>query len=284
MQLGSYEHRKVFCQALTDHHIKYDLDQIPWPQLTEQDLQRLREIPFWSKVLQQKRQMASIARKVALQTKPTKLKGAITLLAQETGRQVRLIERMMEFYQIPKVSIPTDDPPNALPPVLMDIAFDQYLDAYILWGWFALAREQQFLPEALLDVWEPILDEDARHSIFFANWTAGQRFSMSDNLRRLRTLWQHVGRFIGLFDRFGRHIEDATLPKTASTADIFMGQLTAARLLQHCLDAHDQRLASVEPPLVKPQLAPELTQWLLRILQAWPRRQVPTAANPSGTR
>lgn len=284
MQLGSYEHQKLFCHALTDHHVKYNLDQIPWPQLADDQLQRLREIPFWAEVLQQKRQMALIVGALAAQTKPTRLKGAILLLSQETERQVKLLEQMMSFYQIPQTSIPARPLPGELTPVLQDLAFDQYLSAYILWGWFAIAREQQYLPEALLEVWEPILDEDARHSIFFTNWTAGQQFSLSNNWRRLRAIWGRGLQFLGLFDRFGRQIEDATLPKTASTADVFMGQLTAARLLQYCLDAHEQRLGEVKPPLVKPKLAPELTHWLLRILKAWPRRQAPTAANPSGNR
>jgi hypothetical protein len=283
MQLGSYEHRQLFCQALTDHHIKYDLDQVLWPQLADRDLQRLREIPFWSSVLQQKRQMALIASAVAAQTKPTRLKGATLLLAQEANRQVQLIEQMMAFYQIPKLNVPARPLPGDLIPVLMDLAFDQYLDAFVLWGWFALAQEQQYLPEALLEVWELILDEDARHSVFFANWRAGEGFSIGNSWRRLRSLWQHSVQFLGLFDRFGRQIEDATLPKTASTTDIFMGQLTAEQLLTYCLAAHEQRLAGVKPPLVKPKLAPELTQLLLRILRSWPRRQVPTAANPSGS-
>ena len=166
--------------------------------------------------------------------------------------------------------------------MLIDLAFDQYLDAFVLWGWFSVAREQQYLPEALLNVWEPILDEDARHSLFFANWSAGQQFSLGNSWRRLRSLGQHGSEFLGLWDRFGRRIEDATLPKTASSTDIFMGQLTAKQLLTRCIEAHDQRLAEVEPPLIRPQLAPQVTQWLLRILQAWPERQATptTTASP----
>lgn len=284
MQLGSYEHQKLFCHALTDHHIKYDLDQVPWPQLTDEQLQRLREIPFWAEVLQQKRQLGLIVSALATQTKPTRLKGAILLLSQEMERQVKLLEQMMSFYQIPQTKVSARPLPGELTPVLQDLAFDHYLSAYILWGWFAIAKEQQYFPDALLEVWEPILDEDARHSIFFANWTAGQPFSFGNSWRRLRAIWERGLQFLGLFDRFGRRVEDATLPTTASTADIFMGQLTAAQLLQYCLDAHEQRLGEVQPPLVKPQLAPELTHWLLRILRAWPRRQAPTPANPSGTR
>ena len=97
MQFGSYEHRKLFCQALTDRHIKYDLDKVPWPQLSEPELQRLRGIPLWTKVLQQKRQMALIASAAASQTRPTRLKGALLLLSQEIERQVQLLEQMMAF-------------------------------------------------------------------------------------------------------------------------------------------------------------------------------------------
>ncbi len=284
MQLGSYEHQKLFCQALTDRHVRYTLDQVPWPQLSDTERQRLQDIPFWSEMLQQKRQLALLVRTLAAQTKPTRLKGGILLLSQEMERQVKLIEQMMAFYQIPTVSLPLQPLPEDLTPGLLDLAFDQYLSAYILWGWFAVAREQQYLPEALLEVWEPILEEDARHSIFFANWTAGQQFSLNNNWRRLRAIWQRGLQFLGLFDRFGRRLEDKTLPKTASTADIFMGQLTAAQLLHYCLDAHEQRLGEVPPPLVKPKLAPELTHWLLKILKAWPRRQAPSVADPSGSR
>ncbi len=282
MQLGSYEHRKLFCQELLEGQLEYDPSQL-WPQLDEVTLLRLREIPFWSKILEQKQQMALIANAVANQTKPTRLKAALSRLAEESGRQAQLLERLMAVYQIPQSPLSASPLPDDLASVLLDLAFGQYLDAFVLWGWFDLAREKQYLPESFLNLLEPMLDEEACHSVFFANWGAGQRFNVGNSWKRMMLIGRQGSQFLGLLNRFGRQVEDATLPQTASTADIFIGQLTAAQLLNHCIKAHDQRLAKVNPELVKPQLAPQLAQWLLRILKAWPQRQVTPTGSPSNS-
>lgn len=282
MQFGSYEHRKLFCQDLIDRHIEYDPNQMPWPQLGAEALQRVQEIPLWATVLQRKRQLALVSGAVAAQIKPTLLKAAISLQAAESKRQVQLLENGMAFYQI---SQPQQQEwtlqPKALAPVLMDLAFNQYLDDSILWGWFALVRERQYLPNELLDLLDPLLNEDSHHSIFFANWMAGQRFRIGHRARQVRSLGQYSGRLLGLMNQFGRYIEDATLPQTASTTEIFLGQLSARQFLESCIKAHDQRLADHHPPLVKPHLAPQITQWLLKILAAWPQRKPSSAMTPS---
>lgn len=278
MQLGSYEHRKLFCQAFVDAHIEYSAGD--WPQLEDQALPRLRNSPFWSAVVQNKQQLALIASTVATQTKPTRLKAAITLLSEESERQAQALEQFMAFYQIPKLSIPARPLPGDLKGVLADLAFEQYLDAFVRWGWFALAREQSYLPAALLDRLDPLLQEEAHHSVFCANWAAGQRFSFDRSWRRLRSLRQYGSQFLGLLDRFGRRVDDATLPKTASATDIFIGQFTAEQLLNACITAHDQRLSDIHPQLVKPHLAPQLARWLMQLLRAWPQRK-PAVATPS---
>jgi hypothetical protein len=46
MRLGSAAHKALFCEALVETHRRYDPAELPWPELDETALGRLRGLPF----------------------------------------------------------------------------------------------------------------------------------------------------------------------------------------------------------------------------------------------
>ena len=48
--------------------------------------------------------------------------------------------------------------------------FGECADSFVGFGGFALARQKQIFPKGLLDIFEQLLFEEARHITFFINW------------------------------------------------------------------------------------------------------------------
>ena len=51
LRVGSAEHRRLLGQFFLDTHVEYVPEQMPWPALTEEELIRLRGLPFWQEAV-----------------------------------------------------------------------------------------------------------------------------------------------------------------------------------------------------------------------------------------
>ncbi|HEY1429502.1 MAG TPA: hypothetical protein VGF18_08005, partial [Candidatus Tumulicola sp.] len=51
MQIGSEEHKRLFCDAFIGSHNAYEPKEMAWPQLDDVSLARLRAIPIWTMAL-----------------------------------------------------------------------------------------------------------------------------------------------------------------------------------------------------------------------------------------
>lgn len=49
MKIGSPEHRDTFCKQFMQTYTEFNPDTLPWPDLDEAALQRLKSVPFWKR-------------------------------------------------------------------------------------------------------------------------------------------------------------------------------------------------------------------------------------------
>lgn len=47
LKIGSREHKELMCRFFTDSFHKFDPEAAAWPQLSPEDLERLRALPIW---------------------------------------------------------------------------------------------------------------------------------------------------------------------------------------------------------------------------------------------
>lgn len=274
MQLGTEEHKQLFCQSFLDTHLDYQPENLPWPELDEVSLTKLRQIPFWEQALFTERSAGVMVSQFAETISDPLLRQAIALQGREETRHGRLIEFLIQHYQI-EVKEPELNPPSPqIQAEFIDFGYEECLDSFFAFGMFGIAHQANYLPEAIFEIFDPILDEEARHIVFFVNWITYWQIQQGRGLTPLRgfhSLW-HYGKAIWkLGEVFGDSTREDEKAFTATGATSFMDDLTPKLFLSTCLNENSKRMSRFEPELLQPMLMPRISLFALRFLKLLPR-------------
>ena len=145
--------------------------------------------------------------------------------------------------------------------------FSECIDSFFAFGLFELARRSGFFPPELVDTFEPVIQEEARHILLFANWLAWHR-------RRLpwwrRPWFEAAGRRgLGVPDlgahrhraRHGRRRRkpdnNFTLTGSKAVSDV---DISSAELMEICLAENDRRFAGYDHRLLRPTTMPAIAR------------------------
>jgi hypothetical protein len=270
MRPGSEAHKALFCGFLVATHGAWQPERLAWPELDDAALAPLRALPFWGEALGTERETARKISAYAETVRDPILREAIALQGREEERHARLLEVMMERYGLRAEPRSAVGLPNDLEQAFVDAGYGECLDSFFAFGLFEVARGSGVFPEPLLRVIEPIVDEEARHIVFFANWEAYRQADRRPSARVVR-----AARAIRYYARAVRRRLGAVRSArgagfTASGATAVAGELTARAFLEACLKENARRLAAWDPRLLRPRLVPALVRILLRGLPAAP--------------
>jgi hypothetical protein len=272
--VGSAEHRRLLGQFFLDTHVEYVPEQMPWPALAEEELQRLRALPFWQEAVSTENVTSNtVAAAAALEGDPL-VRKAIELQGFEEMRHARLLVALTSHYRIP-VEAPPRFAPRSLESDFLFAGFGECFDSFFAFGLFALARESGFFPPALVKLFEPVMQEEARHILFFVNWVKYRRSQLPWWRRpafRLRCAWiivKQVASRVKTARSMGK-----PQPAGAGSSENFtltahqdLGtEVTLHRLLGLCLTENERRMAEYDARLKRPRLVPGIARALFRLI------------------
>jgi hypothetical protein len=266
--LGSSAHRDLFCDSFVASHLVYEPASLAWPALDAASLARLRSLPFWGEALATERETGAKIAAYANTVRDPVLRAALALQGREELRHAALLETLTERYGIPVVPRRVMPLSDDLPLAFVDAGYGECVDSFFAFGLFALARRSGLFPESLLALVEPIVSEEARHIVFFANWEAYTQIDRGKNLkvrraaRAIRYYLRAVRRRVGVF----RGAREGSGFTAAGAADVSV-ELTPEGFLETCLHENARRLAAFDPALLRPRLVPALARLALRALR-----------------
>lgn len=284
MKIGSEAHKDLFCRSFMESHLEYEPEKLPWPQLDSVTHERLRGIPFWEKAFDTEREAGVLVSAYAELVDDPILKEAIALQGREEGRHAHLIKTLIDRYQIEMGKRPPIQLAHNIEDAFIDFGFEECLDSFFAFGLFGIAREAGFFPEQFFTIFDPILDEEARHIVFFINWFTYlqiQRGKSFLGLRTTKTLWHYSRALRNLMEAFG-DADTSGAGFTATNANSFaLDDLTPEIFMAACLEENKKRMSKFDQRLLQPQLMPTLTNLAYRTLKLLPRRKSSNEATPA---
>lgn len=125
MEIGSEAHKELFCKSFIDSHLQYEPDKLPWPVLDDLALERLRAIPFWEEALDTEREAGVMVSAFAQTVSDPLIREAIALQGREESRHARLIEFLINHYDIKVSERPVPVVPDKIETAFIDFGFGE---------------------------------------------------------------------------------------------------------------------------------------------------------------
>lgn len=261
---GSEEHKRLFCRTLLDTFNPYKPAVIDWPQLDSQTRGRLVTLPIWDIAVQTEgRARLNVASYAAVTPDPL-LRAAIELNAFEEGRHKHVLSNLVAAYGIPLAPEPAYAVQGHPEWAFMVTGYSECIDSFFAFGLFESAKRSGFFPASLVDTFEPVIQEEARHILFFVNWAAWHRRTMPRWRRpwfelKVLAVWVFlIWERMGIARNVGNGVQDNNF--TVTGAKSLGDDIDVAGLIDLCLAENQRRMSGYDRRLLRPFVVPALAR------------------------
>jgi hypothetical protein len=284
---GSEAHKAAFCRMLLDTHNPYKPSIIDWPELDPEARNRLVGLPIWDIAVQTEGKARLRVLSYANMIADPLLRRAVELNGFEEGRHKEVLSNLVEAYGIRLAPEPEYLTPRDPEWAFMVTGFSECIDSFFAFGLFALAKRSGFFPPALVDTFEPVMQEEGRHILFFVNWVTWHERNLAVWRRPfflakvlavwVFLVWERLGlaRSVGAADAPATAPQDNNFTLTGSKA-VGAIDLSVRELIDLCLKENERRLSGYDARLLRPTFVPRLMR-LVRLLMS--RRSAAVAAS-----
>ncbi|MDF3881372.1 MULTISPECIES: ferritin-like domain-containing protein [Cupriavidus] len=273
VRIGSPQHLRMFCNMLLQTHNPYKPAVIDWPSLDPDALHRVTSLPIWDIAVQTEGRASIRVQSFANTVAEPLLRSALEMDGAEEARHKVVLSKLVEAYGISLAPEPEYLPPADAEWGWLVTGYSECIDSFAAFGLFAAARRSGFFPAELVETFEPVIQEEGRHILFFVNWAAWYRRNLPWWRRPLYALkvmrvwafliWERVGIARGI-DADGV-AKDANFPMNSTAA--IAETLSAREMIDLCLAENERRMAGYDPRLLRPEIVPKLARLARRFLR-----------------
>ncbi|MDN0076225.1 hypothetical protein QU481_15165 [Crenobacter sp. SG2303] len=273
VKLGSPRHLSLFCNMLLQTHNPYKPAVIEWPQLSPEALGRVTSLPIWDIAVQTEGRASIRVETFAATVQEPLLRRALEMDGTEEARHKVVLSKLVQAYGIPLAPEPSYPPPDDPEWGWLVTGYSECIDSFFAFGLFAAAKRSGFFPAELVETFEPVIQEEGRHILFFVNWAAWYRRNLPWWRRPLFALkvarvwafliWERIGIARGI-DPDGV-AQDANFTMNGSAA---LGEALSPRsMIELCLAENERRMAGYDSRLLRPETVPRLARLARRLLR-----------------
>ena len=279
---GSVAHKRAICAMFQETFNPYRPSVIAWPALSPGELQRLRSLPIWDIAVQTEGRARLSFAAYARSLDDADMQAAIMLNAWEEHRHKEVLSHMVRAYGIELADEPPYLPLRDREFAFLVTGYSESIDSFFAFGLFELAKRSGFFPAELVETFEPVIQEECRHILFFANWLAWRRANLRwwHRIRfelRVAAAWIYItglriglARSVGTNTKVSHQDSNFTVTGAQAVSSVKIGFLD---LMQVCLQENDRRLAGYDPRLRRPTRIPSLARFVLAVGRLWPSQK-----------
>ena len=277
IKVGSDAHKELFCKQFLETHQLYDPATLPWPELDEAQLGRLRSVPFWQEVYHTERRAGAIVAAFTPMVQDPLVREAVALQGMEEARHASLLRVMIARYGLQATEQPIEQFPPNLETAFIDFGFGECMDSFLGFGAFKTARQSEFLPEGMFEIFDVLMYEETRHIVFFINymaWRQVQRGRGAAPLRALTSAWYYgraLSRLLGMARR-GKNANDGK-DFAITEANMFLEGFSFRQFVEDCYRENARRMSVFDPDLLQPRLLPAIADKAAAALRMWERHR-----------
>jgi hypothetical protein len=277
IKVGSDAHKELFCRQFVETHELFDPATLPWPDLDDAQLGRLRSVPFWQEVYHTERRAGAIVAAFTPMVQDQQVREAVALQGLEEARHAELIRVMINRYGLKATEQPLETLPANLETAFIDFGFGECMDSFLGFGAFKTARQSEFLPEAMFQIFDVLMYEETRHIVFFINymaWREVQRGFGAAPLRAMTSAWYYaraLSRLVGMIRR-GKDANDGQ-DFAITEASMFLEGFSFRGFVEDCYRENARRMSVFDPALLQPRLLPAIADMAVAGLRLWERRR-----------
>ncbi len=282
--LGSEAHRLATAAMFRETFNPYKPSIIEWPVLAPDALARLTSLPIWDIAVQTEGKARLNMLSYARRHPDPAWQAAIEQNGWEEGRHKVVLSDLVRSYGIRLAPEPEYVERRDAEWAYLVTGFSECIDSFMAFGLFDLARRSGYFPPELVETFEPVIQEEARHILLFANWLAWHRRNLPLHRRvwfemRVWAVWVALGlERIGLArgmdgggkDSMAGGQQDANFTVNGA-ASVSAQDVSLRELLEICLVENDRRFAGYDRRLLRPTTMPALARFAMRFMRR--RRQ-----------
>jgi hypothetical protein len=283
---GSDKHRDATCLMFRETFNPYKPSVIEWPRLDPEALARLTSLPIWDIAVSTENKARARMLAYAQAAPDPSWCRAIRQNGWEEGRHREVLADLVSFYGIALAPDAPDKAPADPEWGYLVTGYSECIDSFFAFGLFELARRSGFFPAALVETFEPVIQEEARHILLFANWLAWHRRQLGP-WRRLRfewrvvcawafLAWERIGLARGI-DQGGKQDNNFTVNGSQALHDKALGPLD---LMVVCLAENERRFAGYDRRLLRPTTTPALVRFAVWVGSVFRGRTLPVTRDP----
>ena len=175
---GTEEHKELFCREFLDTHIPFKPEELEWPDLTPETLEKLKGFPIWDHAVYTESRVG-----VKLTAYAKVVEGPPPSGSHRTTRVRRnastlifsdVFENNMTSLLKKYLNLPWK---RTWKKSFMTTGAGECIDSFFAFGFIEISKSSNDYPLSLIEVMEPIIKEEARHILFIQNWLLYNRHS-----------------------------------------------------------------------------------------------------------